>query len=194
MLLTAPSRSCASLDSSLVPTDHTKVLRQSPRSDAAWRSWFAFVYPSVYYAMYRATSGDTHLSEDLTQGAIERFLRYRALHKVDTDQDSVAYLIRIAHRLHLDFRHDHAATSHVSLDSDPPRYEPAEPNRTDDTLPLDLALLMQRLPPPDRELIQWLFAGMSMSEIAESLGVSYTAAATRVHRARARLKRVAHDL
>ena len=58
---------------------------------------------------------------------------------------------------------------------------------------LDLERLILRLGKPDRQLIGWLRAGISVGQIAEFLGISYSAAATRIHRAKARLREISKD-
>ena len=84
--------------------DHTAAIRSNPKDKAAWDDWFRAIYPRVYYSLYRHTRGDATLSEEATQGALERFLRYRAHRKVNSDKDAVAYLIRTGLRL-LDDEH-----------------------------------------------------------------------------------------
>ena len=170
--------------------DRTQDVRRRPDSETAWQDWIRFVYPRVYYTIYRITGGNVPQTEDLTQGAIERFLRYRAMERVKTDHDSVAYLVRTAQRLNLeDVRKQRAqgelqeAIGHIAR-------EGAAGAEDEVSSALDFKLLISRLAAPDRQLILWLSEGRSVDEVATFLGISYTAAATRIHRARARLKKI----
>lgn len=173
-------------------TDRTHDLHLAPRSESAWRDWFLVVYPRVYYAVYRATSGDRARTEDLTQAAIERFLRYQALDKVNTDEDAVAYLIRTARRLNIDQSREHAArhAAHYTFGTAATEGEDEEQALH----VLDLERMIDRLSERDRQLISWLYAGRSVADIANSLAITYTAAATRIHRAKARLRRIAAEM
>ena len=173
-----------------MPTDHTQDVRRRPKSETAWRHWFEFVYPRVYYTVYRVTGGDDERTADLTQGAIERFLRYRALDRVKTDTDSVAYLVRTAQRMNLDLMREWRARRSTHEAIHPMMYEQALAAGDEVSNALDLDRLMNRLVEPDRRLIAWLRAGRSVGQIAEILGISYSAAATRIHRAKVRLREI----
>ena len=176
-------------------TDHTRDLRLSPRSESAWRDWFLAVYPRVYFTVYRITGGDPERTEDLTQAAIERFLRYRALDKVTTDDDSVAYLIRTAHRLNIGDRirerTARLATRYAPGYAEAEDYIDEEEERF---YALDIARMIDHLSEGDRQLISWHLAGQSITDIANSLGIAYTAAAVRIHRAKIRLRRIAEEM
>ena len=176
-------------------TDHTRELRRAPKSEAAWRDWFLAVYPRVYFTVYRITGGDRGRTEDLTQAAIERFLRYRALERVTTDDDSVSYLIRTAHRLNIDDqkreRTARLAADHASRTAAAQDYVEDESERV---YALDLERLIDQLSEGDQKLISWHLAGRSVTDIASSLGIAYTAAAVRIHRAKARLRRIAEGM
>ena len=174
--------------------DHTQEVRRRPDSETAWQDWVRSVYPRVYYTIYRVTGGNVQQTEDLTQAAIERFLRYRAMERVKTDRDSVAYLVRTARRLSLDLVREQKSRNelHEAIE----RTTEDEAVQTEDQVSsaLDFKRLMKRLATPDRHLIRWLCAGWSVVDIATHLGISYTAAATRIHRAKARLKKIAEDV
>lgn len=174
-------------------SDVTQGLRKRRASEASWREWFRLVYPRVFYAVYRLTGGDSAQSEDLTQTAIERFLRYSALDRVATDREAVAYLISTARRLHADSGRRDSTRQVVGLAESAARVQ-AESDVADDALEaLSLERLTDRLAREDRELIRWWCEGRSVSDIATSLGIRYTAAATRIHRAKLRLKALAED-
>ena len=139
------------------------------------------------------TSGDKERTADLTQGAIERFLRYGAIGRVTTDAESIGYLVRTAERMNLDVmrewmaqRRTQEVIGHMTYEQSPP-----EADEVFDTL--DLERLIRRLGKPDRQLIGWLRAGISVGQVAEYLGISYSAAATRIHRAKARLREISED-
>ena len=177
-----------------VATDQTQRLRRERDSETAWHEWFQTVYRRVYYTIYRTTGGDRQQAEDLTQAAIERFLRYRALDKVASDREAVAYLVRTAQRLHADHRRQLAAT-HAADELSVKLLAEEDVNRPPDPFDLlDLDLLASRLSQADRQLIGFLRDGRSIGDIAGKLGIAYTAAAVRIHRAKARLRATARQM
>ncbi len=54
----------------------------------------------------------------------------------------------------------------------------------------DLARVLAELSPDDAEALRLAIAGHGTAEIAQALGISYTAAASRLHRAKARAKEI----
>ena len=145
----------------------------------------------MYYAIYRMVKGDQERTADLTQGAVERFLRYRAVERVTTDTESIVYLVRTAERLNRDAVRESRARRTIQ---DGLRATMGQHVRTDaDEVAnaLDLERLTNRLGAPDAHLIRLLREGKSLGDIAEVLGISYSAAATRVHRAKLRLRKIA---
>lgn len=170
--------------------DQTQRLRREPDNEPAWRDWFRTVYRRVYYTVYRITGGDRQRAEDLTQAAIERFLRYGALDKVATDREAVAYLVRTAQRLNADERRQRVAP-HAGQEPSEDLIADLANQQLDPLDLLDLDLLVSRLTQSDRELMVWLRHGYSIGEIARKLGIAYTAAAVRIHRAKALLRAIA---
>ena len=175
--------------------DRTRTLRRSRQSEAAWREWFSLVYPRVFFAVYGITDGDLERSKDITQSAIERFLRYRALDRVETDDDAVGYLIRTARRVNVDLNRQTAARLAAYQASSAEQVTVETPYAGGEGIEaLDLERLAHRLSKNDQQLVAWLLAGRTISEVAADLGIGYTAAATRIHRAKSRLRNLAADV
>ena len=173
-----------------VSVNYTRDVRRRPQSEAAWRHWCEFVYPRVYYAVYRITRGDKERTADLTQGAIERFLRYGAVDRVTTDAESIGYLVRTAERMNFDVMREWTVQRSTHEEYGRLTYEQSPPESDEVSNTLDLERLIRRLGKPDRQLVGWLRAGESVGQIADFLGISYSAAATRIHRAKARLREI----
>ena len=173
-----------------VPADYTHDVRRKPQSEPAWRHWCEFDYPRVFYAIYRMTGGDRERTADLTQGAIERFLRYKAIERVTTDADSIAYLVRTAERINVNVVREWMARRSTQQEIGAMTYEQSLPEADEVSNTLDLERLIRRLSEPDRQLVGWLRAEISVGQIAEFLGISYSAAATRIHRAKVRLREI----
>ena len=113
--------------------------------------------------------------------------------RVANDREAVAYLVRTAQRLHADDRRRSAA--HAAGDPAASLLAEEDVSRPPDPFDLlELDLLSSRLPPTDREVITYLRDGWSIGDIARELGISYTATAVRIHRAKARLRAIARQV
>ena len=121
---------------------------------------------------------------DLTQETFTRFLEYRALDRVESDQHALAYLITTCRNLAIE-RNGRALQipmeGLIELDSIPSHEQLREP-----VVDLERALL--DLDEEGRTLAEWMREGLSVSEIARKLGISYTAAGVRIHRLKQRLR------
>ncbi len=151
---------------------------------AVWDAWFREIYPQVLYRVARSASGDIELAQEATQGAFERFLRYRAYERVNTDRSAIAYLARTAARLMMDERRRAGRESPVSSEVLVDR----GPYVTTDENAHDLRSLLSYVSEDERKVLELLLRGHSVREISEALKIGYSAVGMRIHRAKARLK------
>ena len=167
-----------------MPADLTAAIYEAPDDRAAWDDWFREIYPQVLYLVARRASGDVELAEEATQGAIERFLRYRAYERVSSDRAAVAYLAQTAFRLMIDERrrqHRETATSEEMLAHQ-------GPYATIDEDAYDLRSLLRYVSEKERQVLELVLEGYSVREISEALGIGYSTVGMRVHRAKAKLQ------
>lgn len=163
--------------------DWTAAIREQPDNEAHWDAWFMEIYPRVLFLTARQAAGDFELAEEATQGAIERFLRYRAIERVESDRAAVMYLVRTARRLMIDERRRRER-------------ELPMPEKTLEKAVLatsveqddDVRSLLRHLARKEREILELVLGGYSVREIAEKLGMRYSTVGMRILRAKARLK------
>ena len=165
-----------------VAADLTTAIRRRPDDEAAWEAWFREIYPRVVYMAARRGAGQIADAEEATQGAVERFLRYRAYERVDSDRSAVLYLVRTAVRLMADDRR--RRESELPLPSEG-LVEPADRSGAGYE---ELEGLLRLVSEEDRQVLGLVVAGHSVGEIAKLLEVGYSAAGMRIHRARTRLR------
>lgn len=163
------------------------AIQADPESESAWEAWFREVYPRVVYITARSSSGNVELAEEMTQAAIERFLRYRAYEKVDSDSAAVAYLARTAQRLMMD--------AHRRAEREP-AWAPEKLDQQATPMPStptsdELESWLERLPEADKVVLKLVLSGRKIKEIAEQLGLGYSTVGMRIQRAKARLKDIA---
>src|SRR5687767_6230368 len=82
--------------------DLIRRLRKSPGNEKLWSEWYKSVYPKVYYAAYRLTSGRAEAARDLTQETFSRFIEYRVLERVVDEARAAGYLIATCRNLAVD--------------------------------------------------------------------------------------------
>jgi RNA polymerase sigma factor (sigma-70 family) len=164
-------------------TDRTQQLRAHPTNQRLWRDWYKRIYPNLYYAAFRLARGNVAVAQDLTQEAFARFVNYRAIERVADDRHAISFLIRTCRNLAID-RSTRAREVPLQELGDIELLEDSDPVPT-----LDLDRMLASLKPEERELMQWVREGLSLAEIAQRTGSTYTAVGVRVHRIRESLKK-----
>lgn len=114
-----------------------------------------------------------------------RFVRYRGYEKTPTDRDALAYLIRTGLNV--------LAGERVPLPtSDAPVETIEDPGQPIETAEKanDLERVLAEVSPEDAEALRLAIAGNGTAEVARALGITYTAVASRLHRAKTRAKEI----
>jgi len=147
---------------------------------AAFESWYRETYPELFMAAFRITRGNRAMAEDLCQETILAFVTEGHIQKADGAPEALAYLRRMSANLHVDQIRKSLRTQKV----------PPDPTESDHTAETEVeardiyALLIDRLPSEDHEILGMMFAGETLERIAATLNMSYSNAAVRVHRIR----------
>jgi RNA polymerase sigma factor (sigma-70 family) len=141
---------------------------------------------AVYSFLYRLT-GREYLAEDLAQEAFLAFVR--APDRFEPARGTVkTYLFSIARNLALKHHRDHRAEEQLDEDQG---YMLAIDPRASLEVESAVAGAVASLPPLQQEaLILFEYEGSTLEEIAQIVGADVGTVKSRLHRARARLKRV----
>jgi RNA polymerase sigma factor (sigma-70 family) len=165
------------------------ALATAPNDQVLWARLYDKLRPGVYYAAYRACRGATELARDLVQGAFERLLRYGDLKSFETDAQLAAYLRAIVWRLALAEMRRAAVTTPLNPGDEEELASPFGATDSDaEFAAADLKSLAHDLSEDDRALLGQVVVGRTLTEIADSAGISYSAAAVRVHRLKDKLR------
>jgi RNA polymerase sigma factor (sigma-70 family) len=134
-------------------------------------------------------NADGDLAQDLTQDAFLRFLTSGAIAKVSTGDDAVAYLRAIVRNLVRDYYRQRFLHPMISVDAIGASELESALNRVvqRSITDIDFALIPD-LRDEDRVLLRFTIEGLSITEVAEQLGLTYSAAAVRLHRLRKYLR------
>lgn len=187
------------------PTDPAQVERQREkelvsRAKQGDRAAFAALvraHQDEVYTLARRLVGDPHLAADVTQEALIR--AWRALPRFRGDSQLSTWLYRIT--VNTAWTHKKRAARHqtVSIDEQfalAAPYDADHPEVAGEALELRgrLRVALDGLPASQRKVVVLKDVyGWSHAEIAETLGISVTAAKVRLHRARAKLARELED-
>jgi len=145
------------------------------------------------YTLARRLVGDPHLASDVAQEAMIR--AWRALPKFRGDSRLSTWLYRVT--VNTAWTHRERARRHRSASLDeytqvPAPYGADHPEVAGETFELRgrLRAALDNLPESQRRVVVLKdIYGWSHADIAESMGITVTAAKVRLHRARARLAR-----
>jgi len=165
------------------------AIRRDPDDQAAWKAWFEQCYSRLYYALYWKTGGDVQRTQDLAQEALLRFVRYRGYEKTASDRESLAYIIQIG----LNLLRGEKAPLPIEEGSLENIQDPGEPIAATEQAS-DLQHILAGMEPDEERLLRMVLSGRTTSEVANALGISYTAAASRIHRAGIKATEIAASL
>jgi RNA polymerase sigma factor (sigma-70 family) len=165
-------------------SDLIRKLRKAPGNEKLWAEWYKSAYPRVYYAAYRLSYGRTDVARDLTQETFSRFIEYRVLERVLDEPRATAYLIATCRNVAIDRNKEAGRISLEGLEAARSVAAADVPAESE----IDIERVLQELGPDDGMLVQWMRDGLSVSEIALRLQVTYSAAGVKVHRLRKRLR------
>lgn len=168
-----------------------KILRESPGEETAWKELYVSWWPYVLAQVARELRGQRWLAEEAAQEVFLRLVRYCPFDDLGGDPAAFRAYLRTVCR----------NTARTCLRRIWNRPEIALPVGGEELIESSEDLpgseqeardlfekALEDLSPDDRTLIRMLIDGESLPEIAGRLGVSYSAAAVRVHRLRRRIR------
>jgi len=168
-----------------------ELIARAQEGDRAAFAALVRAHQDAVYTLARKLVGDPHLASDVAQETLIR--AWKALPKFRGDARLSTWLHRIT--VNTAWTHKKRVRKHSSIDD---HHELAAPEGIDDPvfageiaeLRGNLRAALDRLPEGQRQVVVMKDVhGWSHAEIAESMGITVTAAKVRLHRARARLAR-----
>jgi RNA polymerase sigma-70 factor (ECF subfamily) len=181
-------------DSSQVEAGREReLITRAQQGDRAAFAALVRQHQDEVYTLARRLVGDPHLASDVAQEALIR--AWRALPKFRGDSRLSTWLYRVT--VNTAWTHRERARRHRSASLDeytqvPAPYGADHPEVAGEILELRgrLRAALDNLPESQRRVVVMKdIYGWSHADIAESMGITVTAAKVRLHRARARLAR-----
>ena len=150
----------------------------------AFEEWYRGTYPDLFSSVFRITRGDRAMTEDLCHDAILEFITKGHFEKAADAKSALAYLRRMTANALVDQIRHSRRTPNL------PREMTQEPDPGEAAASARevYALLIERLPPEDHEILGMMFEGESLSNIAAALDITYSNAGVKVHRIRRIIK------
>jgi RNA polymerase sigma factor (sigma-70 family) len=163
-------------------------LKKKPRDQELWEKLYANTRPLVYSIAFRALRGSSELAEEVTQQVFLRVFRYCDFSEFSEVDEFLAYLSTISRNCALDVgkkeaRYTPSALDVLACDLLPSQPTPEQRQRARDVL----QDVRDHLDKGESRLAHLLEEGLPLTEVARAMGISYPAAAVRIHRLRERL-------
>jgi RNA polymerase sigma-70 factor, ECF subfamily len=183
--------------SSVEKTPEQQLIARAQGGDRAAFSALVREHGDMVYTLARRLVGDPHLASDVAQETMIR--AWRALPNFRGDAQLSTWLHRIT--VNTAWTHKKKARRHYGTSLDDIAELPAPIDNRDPEFAGEIAELRGRLkwaldalPEAQRQIVVMKDVyGWTHAEIAESAGITVTAAKVRLHRARARLARMLED-
>jgi len=169
-------------------------LAVAPTDEQAWCELYRQMWPFVFGIVYRRLRGVSGPAEDLTQDVFIKLFRARPFARLQADSNSFrAYLARIAQNTASTYLRQVMKTQkleqnvqfHSEVTSQISESETAYNSIEYEDM---VQGLKKELRPAEKDLLELVLSGSSISEIAKALGTTYEAAAVRLYRLRKRLR------
>jgi RNA polymerase sigma factor (sigma-70 family) len=168
-----------------------KRLAAVPTDEEAWSIVYETLWPMVFAIVFRRLRGVPGLAEDAAQEVFLRLARLCPFERIrDRGGGFRPYIASMAHNVGKDY------LRRFLLPPERPSDAPAEATGGDavESVSLErleaqelLEAIMSRLDKDERQILGLLLQGVSLTEIMQITGLTYTAAAVRIHRLRRKL-------
>jgi RNA polymerase sigma factor (sigma-70 family) len=153
------------------------------------------MWPFVFGIVYRRLRGVSGVAEDLSQDVFLKLFRARPFAKLQENPSAFrAYVARMAQNVTFTYLRHILRTQELEKSSDfrdEMKSQISEPEMPSNNIESKDAVqgITENLRPEENELFKLVVSGLSISEISKALGITYPAAAVRLHRLRKRLKK-----
>ena len=168
-------------------------LAEFPEDEEAWRELYIRFWPFVFGTIYHLLGGRRAEVEDLAQDVFLRLIKYRPFGRLRSHNAFRTYLQVVCRNVVRSFI-QRRAKEEPSMPFEALLHEPETTASLQDSghAVRDLVEVLERtsgqLSKSEHQMLQLLLDGVSLSEMAEYMGISYANAAVRLHRLRAKLR------
>jgi RNA polymerase sigma factor (sigma-70 family) len=174
-------------------SDYLRTLARDKGDTETWNQLYVLLWPRVVSTTYRALGGLKDRADDAAQEVFYRLVNYGDFSRARAADEFLGYLNVVCENVAADFLRD-LADATVPLDEDledeqQERLSPANPEQLAITEDL-LHKLQNSLDADERQLLALVRDGYKDGEIAKHFGWSYGKAAIKVHRLRARVRKI----
>ena len=163
-------------------------LQKKPQDGQLWEELYANTRPFVYSIAFRSLRGSAALAEEATQQTFLRVFRYCDFKAFSGAEEFLAYLSTIARHCALDTAKKEAPYTPTALEIFALDFLPGQPTAEQTARARDeLKDVLDHLDQDESKLVRLLMAELPLTEMAQKLGITYPAAAVRIHRLRQKL-------
>jgi RNA polymerase sigma-70 factor (ECF subfamily) len=170
-------------------------LASAPADEEGWRALYRQIWPFVFAVTYRRLRGARALAEDASQEVFIRLARTQPFDRLREAEAFRRYVWRVADNVARTYARRQASHQAAEVSTADPDASASQgvmhPTDVMGNLEAEALLhqLMKHLGEGDRDLLRLVLEGRSLSDIAGTMGLSYGAAAVRLHRLRERVRK-----
>lgn len=166
-----------------------RLLALNRQHEDAWRNLFKYAWPLMVTLSARLLGGDAAEAQDAAQEALIRLARYAPFEDLQEPAAFRAYTRTVCRRVvHKRYRDRGAKLFLPTKESEMLASDDLDPEQETSAVML-FETILGELNPEDQRLLRMTVAGCSLEEIAEHFGITYEAAAVRVHRVHKRIRK-----
>lgn len=165
-------------------------LARNSNDQTAWESLYNTLRPFVMATVFRVLWKNPELANDATQETFFRIFRYPKFCDLQDPDRFLPYLSTVAKHVAWDM-HQKLLEDVSGLDAAQAQaailvVTPEQRER----MRAVLSHVLEQLTPEEHRIVDLLIAGLSVSQIADELGTTYSAAGVRIHRLRQTLPKL----
>jgi RNA polymerase sigma factor (sigma-70 family) len=166
------------------------MLTRDRDDQEAWTALYGLVQPFVWNISLKILWRNPEAARDATQVTFQRLATYGDFRKYPLPDQFMPYLATVAKHVAWDMLKEQTARAAneeaAAAEAEKLRVQPAQIERNRWLL----KTILSELDTEERQVVDLLMEGWSVGEIAEKIGLSYTAAGVRIHRLRQALLRL----
>lgn len=161
-------------------------LRATPADGEAWTEFYQSYWPFVFSVAFRQCRGHRDLAEEVAQEVFVKLLRTQPFGRLPNASMLRGYLYTAATNT------AKTAVRRLASRSETPLFDRGDQQHSADFTEARLVIedARQALAPLDREILNLIEAGLTLSEVAAATGLTYSNTAVRLHRLRRQLHRL----
>lgn len=170
-------------------------IKRNPKDERAWADLYTEFWPTVFAHSYRLLSGNHQEAREASHEVFVRLAKYCPFERIRSAEHLIGYLKASCYNVARDFYRQKSRYIQAPAEFFESHAGFVESQASiHDRVGNILDALLEALDPAERHLLRILIRGSSGREIAHELKISESSARIRIHRLRAKIRRMEQNL